>query len=254
MPTSISFDHHLAALRSSGDRLGDLADAAGEEARVPTCPSWDIRALLAHQTMVHRWATANVTGTDPAELPTQTEIRTSIDDIAGYYAEGLDALVDALAGARADLRADVFLNDAPAPREFWARRQAHETCVHMVDALAAVLARHPTAAEAAIDPRFAVDGIDELLAGFFTRGMSKLYDGRTFAILVAPDDAVRAWHVRVDECLTVETEPASTPEVTVTGTASAIYLGLWNRGDELVVEGDPALVDRWRMTQRVRWS
>ena len=40
--------------------------AAGADAPVPTCPGWTVRDLLAHQGMVHRWATAVVRGDDPA--------------------------------------------------------------------------------------------------------------------------------------------------------------------------------------------
>jgi hypothetical protein len=64
----------------------------------------------------------------------------------------------------------VFLNDAPPPRRFWARRQAHETTIHSVDAIAARSQRWPTASDVAIDPLLAADGIDELLMGFITRG------------------------------------------------------------------------------------
>ena len=41
------------------------------------------------------------------------------------HGKGLEAPVD--------LEAFVFLNDAPAPRQFWARRQCHETTIHAVD-------------------------------------------------------------------------------------------------------------------------
>ena len=60
----------------------------------------------------------------------------------------------------------VFLRDSPAPREFWARRQAHETTIHRADAVAAGLGRRPRSAELDLDPAFAVDGLDELLTGF----------------------------------------------------------------------------------------
>ena len=56
----------------------------------------------------------------------------------------------------------------------------------MIDALAAVLGRQPTASEADIAPAVAIDGIDELLRGFFTRGRSKLYDGEEYTIAVRP--------------------------------------------------------------------
>ena len=119
---------------------------------MPTCPAWTTDALVAHQAMVHRWAAAHVRGDDPDVIPNQTEIRTTVDDLVGYYRDGHGALLATFHDAAPDLEAMTFLKDAPAPRDFWARRQAHETTIHMVDALAAVLGRLPTASEAGIAP------------------------------------------------------------------------------------------------------
>ncbi len=253
MPTSLEFQDHASVIREAGSRLAELAEAAGEEAKVPTCPAWNVRALLAHQTMVHRWATAHVTGTDPTALPSETNIRRSVADLHDYYAEGLGRLLEALDEALADLNAMIFLNDAPPAREFWARRQAHETTVHMVDALAAALGRVPTTEEAAIGRDLALDGIDELLAGFFTRGRTRLFEGESFTMLVTPDDSDRRWHIQVAETLTISAEPTRSPRLSISGRAATVYLGLWNRGNELTLTGDKKLMDRWRATQRVRW-
>jgi hypothetical protein len=38
-----------------------------------------------------------------------------------------------------------------------------------------------------------------------------------------------------------------------TGTAAQLYLGLWNRGDEMT-SSDPDLLRQWRGKQRIRWS
>ena len=141
--------------------------------------------------MVHRWAAAHVRGDEPDSVPSQTEIRTTVDDLVGYYRQGHAALLDAFGAAEPDLTAMTFLNDCPAPREFWARRQAHETTIHMVDALAARGGTLPTAEQAGIPTPLAVDGIDELLRGFLTRGRSKLYDGDEYAIAVTPTDTER---------------------------------------------------------------
>ena len=72
-------------------------------------------------------------------------------------------------------------------------------------------------------------------------------------MLVAPDDSDRRWHVHVAERLTIADQPARSPRLSISGTAAAIYLGLWNRGDELTLTGDLTLMDRWRATQKVRW-
>jgi hypothetical protein len=162
--------------------------------------------------------------------------------------------VAALRDAPDDVEALVFLNDAPAPKQFWARRQAHETTIHMVDALSAKLGLVPRAAEAAIDSDVAVDGIDELLCGFFTRGRSKIFDGTEYDVDVAPTDSDRRWTLHVAEHLIAIADAIPEAAIRIAGPADAIYLALWNRGDEVEVTGDDGLLDRWRAAQRVRWS
>jgi uncharacterized protein (TIGR03083 family) len=257
MPTCLTLDDHLTALDGAGSRLVELVEKAGLDAPVPTCPAWTAQALLAHQAMVHRWAAANVRGEDANAVPNQTEIRTTVEDLPAYYREGHAGLLAALRAAPADLDALTFLNDAPPPREFWARRQAHETTIHMVDALGAALGRPPTASEVDVTAPLAVDGIDELLRGFFTRGRSKLFDGDEYAFAVEASDADRRWVVRVAERLTVDPDDAAgTDDIAarVTGSAAELYLGLWNRGEEFEVAGPAELLARWRANQRISWN
>jgi uncharacterized protein (TIGR03083 family) len=257
VPTSLFLQQHLDAIDAAGERLITLAGEAGFEAPVPTCPAWNAGDLVAHQTMVHRWATANVTGADPDAVPSDTEIRASVGDLTSYFDEGRAALVAALRAAPPDLEANTFLKDAPAPREFWARRQAHETTIHMVDALAASIGRVPTVTESAIPADLAADGVDELLRGFFTRGRSKLFTGEEYTVVVAPSDVERRWVVRVAERLTVDPgDDAAEGDVdaTVTGTAAELYLALWNRGDAVAGTGRPGVLEQWHATQHVRWS
>lgn len=254
MPASLAFERYVDVLGTAATRMIEAVDAAGFDAEVITCPTWDGRALVAHQAMVHRWATANIRGEDASVVASQAEIRESIDDLGAYFGEGLDDLVGALRGAPDDVQALVFLNDAPPPKQFWARRQAHETTIHMIDALSAESGRVPLAAEAAIDTDVALDGIDELLRGFFTRGKSKIFEGSEYDVAVTPHDADRRWTVHVGERMTVVEGAAGDAPVRISGPADAIYLALWNRGDELDVSGDEGLLDRWRAAQRVRWS
>jgi hypothetical protein len=124
----------------------------------------------------------------------------------------------------------------------------------MVDALSAEAGRVPNAADAAIETDVAVDGIDELLCGFFTRGRSKIFDGTEYDVDVAPTDSDRRWTVHVAERMTTITDSAGDAPVRIAGPADAIYLALWNRGDEVEVDGDDGLLDRWRAAQRVRWG
>lgn len=256
MATSLTVDQHLAALQRRGHELADLAASAGYDAAVPTCPTWTVAHLVAHQAMVHRWAAAHVSGTDPDAVPNQTDLRARAD-LAAYYREGIDLLATALHDAADDLAAMTFLNDAPPPRRFWARRQAHETTVHGVDALAARLGRLPTAAEAGIETALAIDGLDELLRGFFTRGESKLYDGDEFTIAVLPDDDPTCFVLHVGRQLTVAPAGTAVPpdaRLLLRGSAAGLYLALWNRGADATVDGDGEVLARWHAVQRVRWS
>ncbi len=256
MSTTLSLEQHLSVLEASGERLAKCAAEAGLDAAVPTCPAWAVKNLVAHQTMVHRWATAHIRGDDPDAVPGDAQILEGVPDLLPFYEDGLAGLVIALRDAPPDLEAFTFLKDAPAAREFWARRQAHETTMHMVDAQGAVLGRVPTTEEAAIDSAFAADGLDELLRGFFTRGLSKLYDSAPLVVVVAPDDVARRWVLRVDERLTVDAgdRDESAADARLTGSAAALYLALWNRGDDIVVEGRPEVLARWHDVQRVTWS
>jgi uncharacterized protein (TIGR03083 family) len=254
MPASLAFERYVDLIGASATRMLKTIESAGFDAEVVTCPTWDGRALIAHQAMVHRWAAANLRGEDASAVPNQTEIRESVDDLATYFREGLDDLVTTLRGAPDDVEALVFLNDAPPAKVFWARRQAHENTIHMVDALSAEVGRVPTVAEAAIDTDVGLDGIDELLCGFFTRGKSRIFDGSEYAVDVIPSDSDRRWTVRVAERMTAIAGSAGDAPVRIAGTAASIYLALWNRGDEVEVTGDDGLLDRWRAAQRVRWG
>ncbi len=256
MALSLTFDECLEALARSGAQLAASVRVAGLSAPVPTCPDWTTGHLVAHVAMVHRWSAAQIRGEDPDAVPTDSTIREGVPDLVEFYEDGLEALLAALRDAPPDLEAFTFLKDPPTPREFWARRQAHETTIHMVDARAAELGRVATASETAVSPMFAADGIDELLRGFFTRGKSKLYDNTPFVVEVSPTDVERRWVLRVDERLTVDPGDADAPDADarLISSAAALYLALWNRGDEIDVSGRPDVLDRWRETQRVTWS
>jgi uncharacterized protein (TIGR03083 family) len=255
MPTHLSLDDHLAALVRGGTALRAAAARAGLEAAVPTCPRWDVRALVAHQGMIHRWAAANLRRTDDRRTGEWKAEGAAAPDLLAWFSAGLEALVDTIRATPDDARAMVFLNDAAPPRRFWARRQAHETTVHAADAVAATLKAWPTASDVPISPALAADGIDELLCGFITRSGGKLRSPEPLTVLVATDDTGHAWTVRVGES-PVETTAGKVadPDATFTGSAVQLYLGLWNRGDEITVQGRDDVLPLWRGRVRVRWG
>lgn len=259
MATHLSFDEHIAALLAGGKVLRDAAAQAGLDTPVPTCPRWDVRALVTHQGMVHRWAAANLRGDRDHDTGATTAQAASEPDLLAWFTTGLDALVDTLHATPEQAEAMVFLKDAPPPRRFWARRQAHETTIHAADAVAAALGRTPRAADLPIPAEVAADGIDELLHGFITRGKGKLRSPEPFTISVATSDTGHAWTMRIAEAsLTTVTGAADiageAADASFTGTAAQLYLALWNRGDEMTVRGRADVLQLWRSRVRIRWS
>jgi uncharacterized protein (TIGR03083 family) len=251
VPTDLPLARHLDGLRDAMVAFVRYADRAGLRAPVPTCPDWTVRDLVAHQGMVHRWSAALVRGEkdiDPDAF--EAEGRGSTDPLE-WLRDGAIDLAGTLARAPDDTRAVVFLHDAPAPREFWARRQCHETTVHAVDALAASLGRHPRPGETWIDTDIAVDGIDELLGGFLTRPRSRLRCDEDAVLVVAPDDAPDWWRVDLGPRPAVtsrRTGPRDPGDWELEGTAVDLYVSLWNRTERAGLGGT------WRDRAAVTWG
>ncbi len=262
---ALPFETRVAAVRTAAEALAAHAAAAGLDAPVPTCPDWRVANVVAHQGMVHRWTAANLL-LDPTPVPSEPEILASVPrtDLLAWFAAGVAEMEAAFATADPDVPALVFLEDAPPPREFWARRQVHETGMHAVDTLAARLGRRPTAAEADVARDLAVDGLDELLTGFVTRGRNGLCGDEAFRVAVVPDDAEPgglAWLLDVlpSGIRTARTTPSAADgsggaDAVFRGTAAQLYLGLWNRGDEVRVEGRADLLDRWAERVQITWG
>jgi uncharacterized protein (TIGR03083 family) len=253
MPTRLALERHLELIAAAGFALGERARQAGETAPVPTCPRWTVTDLVGHIGMVHRWARANLLGDADGSTGAWKEEAATVPDRLAWLWDGVDDLVATLREVPDDTKAMVFLRDAPSPRRFWARRQAHETTIHSVDALAAVLARVPKTEETGIPPDVAEDGVDELVCGFLPRGKGKPRFEGVARLRISATDTGRSWtmHYSDDEVTTVPDDD-STADVTISGTATQLYLGLWNRGAELA--GPAEILDGWKRQARVRWS
>jgi len=254
----MSIREHLAALRRDGEVLAGVAAETDLDAPVPTCPEWGLRDLVRHLGGVHRWATTYVTTARSSPLDDDGDLERLVDgwpsdaDLAEWFARGHAALVAGLESAPEDLACWTFL-PAPSPRAFWARRQAHETAIHLADA------RSASGESASFPPAFAADGLDELLYGFGGRrraGMTTTVE-RTLALRATDRDA--RWHVRLTpgDPGDIEVAPEDgDAECIVTATACDLYLLLWNRRalEGLQVEGDRAVLGLWRQQVRIRWS
>jgi len=247
---------HIRALERDGRLLVKAAREAGLDAPVPSCPGWNVRDLLAHIGFVHRWAatyvsTAREEMLEEADEDTVLASAPPADELLEWVEAGHLALVRSLEETPGDVRCWTFL-PAPSPLAFWARRQAHETAVHRVDAeLAAGRPPHPFA------PPFAADGVDELLTCFVPRRRTNLRADAATSLAVRCTDDEASWTVHVDEDGT-RTEPGAAADAacTLRGRATDLYATLWNRAGpgRLAVEGDPAVLDLFLDHVHVRWA
>jgi uncharacterized protein (TIGR03083 family) len=256
--------YYIAALQQDGDLLAAAAEGAGLEASVPTCPPWRVRDLLRHIGYVHRWAAGYIVEQRTERLPGrpgEAELLASgapDDELLDWYRAGHADLVAALRGADPAIVCWTFL-DAPSPLAFWARRQAHETAIHRVDAELALGLPTPLRAE------FAADGVDELIMGFFGRDGAELTDaqraGGRQSLQAQATDTGGSWLIELTEdaklAATVR-RGAGQADCTLAGPAAGLYLLLWNRTDpatgNVEVSGDGAVLRAWPDGMRVTWE
>lgn len=236
----------LEFLIADGPRLVAAARSAGWDAPVPGL-DWTVREVVVHTGAVHRWAAdlvgralaANETGGSRAFHPDDA---LTGEPLADWFADAHHLLVDTLNEAPADLRAWTFGGATP-PREFWIRRQAHELAVHRADLELAA------GTEPDVDDDFAQDGIAELM------GMAR---GRRFAVAQRATVGLDAadgpsWLITFggERTTGVPSEDLTGTDVTVRGRSADLYLWLWNRRADVMVDGDEAAAALWTRTVRL---
>jgi uncharacterized protein (TIGR03083 family) len=239
----------IGQLTAEGQLLIDAARRAGWDAPVPAT-KWTVRELVIHVGGVHRWAADIVTACrDSGDTAAGKAVGSgpADDELAEWFENGHAALVETLRAAPDELDCFTFL-PADSPRQFWARRQAHETAIHRVDAEGAA-GDDVTPAS----PAFAQDGIREILNGFARRRSNAIPVKATLGLDAADGPS---WLVRFGGELieSEQTEDLTGTDVTMRGLSSDLYLWLWNRPSQAVADGDAEVAARWTGAVRVRWS
>ena len=242
---------HVKAIQEHGVALADAAERAGLDAAVRTCPDWQVRDLVAHAGQVHRWAgTYVISGSTDTDVA--LEQAPDDDTLLGWFREGHARLVDAINRAPADLQCWSFL-PAPSPLAFWARRQAHETTIHRADAESA------NGKQLDVETALAVDGIDELLLGFYAGpGRRRLVADPPLVLGIRTTDAAAddTWTVVIGPDGRDVTRGKADGDCVISASASDVYQFLWNRRDldAVKIDGDPAVLALWRKRARITWS
>jgi len=239
----------LAHIRSESERFNELLADADPMAKVPTCDGWTASDLLWHLTKVQAfWITI-----------VEQSLLTPWDAVAGAperpssYQELL-----ALFGATRD-RLSAGLESTPPETPAWMwfkgdqtvgyiiRRQAHEACIHRIDA-------ESTMDEtSAIDRDLADDGVDEVLRIIRATPAWAEFKSSGYTAEIRATDTDKTWSVATGRSHgtepddgTILDEPAflaSPPTAaaprsasTVSGTAEQLDRWLWGRADSTGLE------------------
>ncbi|SFR29418.1 TIGR03083 family protein [Lentzea waywayandensis] len=232
----------VAQVETQASLMRSAAVKAGPDASVSSCPEWTVLDLVRHQAEVHTWAAQAVATAPDDGRPKWPKAPREWDEALSWWDSGTSLLLERLRSTPPDRPAWTF--QGPSRADFWARRQAHETSIHRLDAELATGHEPPTLL---FDPEFAADGIDEFLTIMVPR---QLVLGRvieaTGRILVHAADAGRTWEVWLAPgeapVVTGVHDSAVDADATLAGTADAIYRALWGRPSHAIVTGDESLL------------
>jgi uncharacterized protein (TIGR03083 family) len=250
---SMEFPAHLEALRREGAGAV-LAAGGGLDDPVPGCPEWSVADLAEHLGVIHHRVARLIRegGLEPPARVRERITAPAADLRAGWLAEGLDALVSALAAAEPD--APVWTWAPPHTHRFWARRMALETAIHRWDLESA------HGEPAAIEPALAVDGIDEVFDVFAPARRNRAsglepwsYGGRGERLHLHCTDGPGEWLLRFGPDTVEITREHARGDAALRGSASDLLLVLYGRvgSDRVEVLGDPAVVRLWTETARI---
>ena len=167
-------------------RRGDLSAA------VPACPGWSTYDVIVHLGNYHGWAATIVeTGQRVPAHDDAPESKVAAE-VADWYAGKAEDLAAVLRGVSPQTRCWNFTGTR-LTGAFWARRQLHETTLHLVDLDQA--AGRPSD----LSPVLCADGVDEVLTTMLPlmRSRGRVAPLATPLIFRAVDHAM-AWTLRAD--------------------------------------------------------
>ena len=256
----LDFPTYLEHIRAESARFHDVLAACDPAAPVPSCPEWTAADLLWHMVGVQDWwgwCVDNRPKSADGGYP-EPERPQTYDEMLQRYREAADHLVAAL--EKADPKEEAWTWKADEHTVgFIYRRQAHEALIHRVDA---ELAAGVPVSD--LDPALAADGVEEVLSVMYG-GCPPWgsFSGLDHYLRVDIDDVDESVWVQLgmfsgtdpasgehydEEDISVVADPGREPDAVIGGTAQALDLRLWRRGDgaETHLAGDLAIVDRFR--------
>jgi uncharacterized protein (TIGR03083 family) len=218
--------------------LLEAASSVPLETQVPSCPGWDMAALVGHVGLIQTWS-AQMLETRAQERLERKTLPPAPQGAAvlAYFSDATRRLVQAL--KTTDPATPMWTLTPQRVAACWARRQAHEVCVHRWDAQSAA------GKLTAFDDELGADGVDELLEMHLALRPDK-FKGDAGTVHLHATTGPGEWLLTLGgDGMTVEHKHAK-GEVAARGPASQLYLWVWGRIPDTTLEvfGNRALLDR----------
>lgn len=235
---TLAYTVYVDSIEEEAERIVDLA-SAGLQTAVRTCPGWTVEDLIVHLAGIYRRNAAQVVAPDPL-VRVEPAAPQRLAPLAYLEASHI-ALVDALRERHPDDPCWNFTGENES-LAFIARRIAHESSIHRVDAELTRGLAHP------IDPELAADGLDEridlLLRRSVTPSAAHPLGG---SICLVCSDMPSAWLIDATRSVVKIRAGRGPANAAVVGTASDIFCFSWNRPSirALQITGDRGIVDAW---------
>jgi uncharacterized protein (TIGR03083 family) len=228
---------------------GAAASAPDMGARVPGCPDWSLRDLVAHLGEVQRFWALVVTEADPSGPPPRDRKGSTFpqSDLLEWLGESTRMLGAALRAAGPDTPCWAWwpAGAAPCTAGAIARHQVQEAAVHAYDALDALGKPEPLPAAVA------VDGVGEFLSTCLgslgawphrpARVQYQAIEGPSWIVDLSPAGA------------TADPAASGEPVTRIQGTASDLVLLLYRRIalEDVRIDGDREVAGQLRDWSRI---
>lgn len=236
---TLPYEVHVDAIEQEAELIGELAER-GLKVAIRNSPGWDLEALLLHLADSFERAVAQLEVPDQAAKAV-TRVQPA-GSALGSFEESRLALVSAL---RDHDPADPCWNSVGEDLTvgFLARRLAHESAIHRIDAEVA------RGAATTIDPELAADGVDERLfvvLAHHSEGGEMPELGGSICLICSDRDA--AWSIDASRGRFRVRAGRGPADAAVVATASDLFCFAWSRPTirPLQVTGRMAVVEAWQ--------
>jgi len=238
MMSTLSYAEMLELIAERSAALRSAA-AGALDARIPGCPDWTGRDLVAHLGGVQRFWAATVDA-GPADQPAQDVPEAHpTGDLLDWSERSTETLLASLRAAGPERGVWTWWGE-PARAGAVARHQVQEAMVHAWDAADAVGRAGPLPRAAALD------GVEEFLATGLPAGGTWQHAAATVGV-VATDGSGPGWRVVLSGDEHRLTPGDGLGDAVLRGTASDLVLAFYRRRglDSLDVAGDRDLAERF---------